>query len=213
MKKVIVLLSLLSITSMAFTQTKFEKVMLTNIDSLYKSFGTPALPGQVNNFERLALMDSTRWEPLYYAAHGCSMMSLNEQDGDKKDALCDRGQAFLDKALAVAPTQSELYVLQGFLYNMRLLVNPTVRAMIYMGKINAAYDTAEKLDSLNPRAYYMRALMVMNMPPFIGGGKDKALPVFAKAKQKFDTFTPANILAPRWGQQDCEKKLGECKTN
>jgi hypothetical protein len=56
----------------------------------------------------------------------------------------------------------------------------------------------------------MRAQMVMNMPSFMGGGKDKALPIFQQAKQKFDTFTSTNILCPRWGREDCSKKIIEC---
>jgi hypothetical protein len=44
----------------------------------------------------------------------------------------------------------------------------------------------------------------------MGGGKDKALPLFQKAKQKFDTFTSTNILCPRWGKDDCLKKIVEC---
>jgi len=210
MKKVSLLFVALIISLIGYSQSEFETAMHANIDSLYRSFGSGAVQKPINNFERLSQVDTNRWEPLYYAAYGYCMLSLKETDNNKKDALCDRGQDLLTKALKKSPGESELYVMQGFLYNMRLIVNPMMRANQYMGLINASYATAEKLDSLNPRTYFMRAQMVMNMPAFMGGGKDKALPVFQKAKQKFDTFTSHNILCPRWGKDECLKKIVEC---
>lgn len=210
MKKLFIAVLLLVITTVSFGQTSYEKIMLTTIDTLYKSFGAATIQQPVNTFERLAQADTTRWEPLYYAAYAYCMMSLQEKDNNKKDAFCDKAQELLNKALAKSPNESELYVLQGFLYNMRLLVNPMSRANSYMGQINNAYATAEHLNPANPRVYYMRANMIMNMPAFMGGGKDKALPVFMIAKEKFDTFTSPNVLAPRWGKDDCYKKIEEC---
>jgi hypothetical protein len=210
MKKVSLLFVALIVSLIGYSQSEFETAMRANIDSLYRSFGSGAVQKPINTFERLSQVDSNRWEPLYYAAYGYCMLSLKESDNNKKDALCDRGQDLLTKALKKSPGESELYVMQGFLYNMRLIVNPMMRANQYMGLINASYATAEKLDSLNPRTYFMRAQMVMNMPAFMGGGKDKALPVFQKAKQKFDTFTSNNILCPRWGKDECLKKIVEC---
>lgn len=210
MKKVSLLIVSLIISLIGYSQSEFENAMRANIDSLYRSFGNGTVQKPINTFERLSQVDSNRWEPLYYAAYGYCVLSLHESDNNKKDALCDRGQVLLSKALTKNPKESELYVLQGFLYNMRLMVNTMVRANEYMGLINASYATAEKLDSLNPRVYYMRAQIVMNMPPFMGGGKDKALPIFKHAKQKFDTFTSNNMLVPRWGKDDCLKKIVEC---
>ena len=210
MKKVSTLIVSLVLSVIGYCQSPFEKAMLANIDSLYRSFGNGQIQKPVNTFERLSMADTNRWEPLYYAAYGYCIQSLREKDEKKKDALCDQGQALLDKALHKAPNESELYVIQGFLYNMRLIISPMLRANKYMGSINASYATAEKLDSLNPRVYYMRAQMVMNMPSFMGGGKDKALPIFQKAKQKYDIFTSTNILCPRWGKDDCSKKIVEC---
>ncbi len=210
MKKVTLVIVSLIITFASMAQSEFENAMRANIDSLYQSFGTGTVLKPVNTFERLAYADTTRWEPLYYAAYGYCMLSLHETDDAKKDLWCDRGQDLLTVALKKWPAESELYVLQGFLYNMRLMVNPMKRAMQYMGPIEQAYSTAQHLDSLNPRVYYMQAQMVMNKPAFIGGGKDKALPIFMKAKQHFDTFTTPNMLAPRWGMDDCLKKIAEC---
>jgi hypothetical protein len=211
MKKLLFIVVMLSISVMSFGQLEFENAMRVNIDSLYHSFNGGAVQNPINIFERLSQVDTNRWEPLYYAAYGYCILSLRENDNTKKDALCDRGQSLLSKALTKSPAESELYVLQGFLYNMRLLVNPMDRANEYMALINTSYATAEKLDSLNPRVNYMRAQMVMNMPSFMGGGKDKALPLIQNAKQKFDTFTTTNKLAPNWGKENCLKMIVECQ--
>lgn len=202
---------MLSISVVSFGQSKFEKAMLANIDSLYQSLGSGAVQKPIKTFKELLQTNKNRWEPSYYVAYGYCILSLHENDGLKKDALCDSAQVFLDKAFTLQPEESELYVIQGFLYNMRLIVNPMARANSMMSEIDQSYNTAEKLDSLNPRVYYMRAQMVMNTPSFMGGGKDKALPMFQKAKQKFDTFTSIDKLAPSWGKENCLKMIVECQ--
>ena len=211
MKKTSIFIVSLILSVIGYCQSPFEKAMLANIDSMYRSFGNGQMQKPVNTFERLSMADTNRWEPLYYAAYGYCFMSLKEKDDKQKDAYCDKGQLLLDKAIRLAPKESELFVMQGFLYNMRLLVNPMMRAQQYIGKINTSYATAQALDSLNPRSYFMQAQMVMNMPSFMGGGKDKAMPIFEHAKQKFDTFTSTNVLCPRWGKDECVKKIAECK--
>ncbi|MFQ3578865.1 MAG: hypothetical protein SNJ71_01830 [Bacteroidales bacterium] len=210
MKTSSLIVAVLLLAVESFSQTKFEKRMLANIDSMYKWFGTPRIQESINAFERYADADTTRWEALYYAAYGYCMMSLMEQDINRKDAYCDRADFLINKALVKYPQESELYVLQGFMYNMKLLVNPTMRANDYMGLIYKSYATAEALNPNNPRVYFMKGNLIMNLPPFMGGGKDKALPIFQTAKQKYEAFTSDNILSPRWGKEDCDKKIVEC---
>ena len=199
-----------SLSIASFGQSKFEKAMLVNIDSLYLSLQTDTEIKTISIIDNIVKTADNRWEPLYYAAYGYCRLSLSEKNDSIKDEYCDRGQVFLTKALSLAPEESELYVLQGFLDNMRLIVNPMMRGMKYMNMIEESYKTAEKLDSLNPRTYYMRAQFVLNTPTFMGGGKENALPLFQKAIQKFDTFTSVNILAPRWGKENCLKMIAEC---
>jgi tetratricopeptide (TPR) repeat protein len=210
MKKVLLIVGMLSLSVMSFGQSKFETAMLSNIDSFYRSLASGAVQKPINSFKELSQTNKNRWEPSYYAAYGYCILSLHEKDDSKKDAYCDSAQGFLNKALALQPKESELYVIQGFLYNMRLIVNPMMRAFTYLNQIEESYNTAEKLDSLNPRVYYMRAQLIFNTPSFFGGGKDKALPIFQKAKQKFETFTTTNKLAPTWGKETCLKKIEEC---
>lgn len=209
MKKTVLLMAFVATSVVMVAQSEFQQLMLSSISSLYQGFGTGNLQEPITKLERLAQMDSTRWEPHYYAAYGYCMMSLKSKEDAQKDVLADQAQAELDKALRVAPQESELYVMQGFVYNMKLLVSPMMRGQQYMGLIHAAYSRAEALDSLNPRTYYMRAQMIEGTPAFMGGGKDKAQPQYVKAKQKFDTFTSSNPLAPRWGKDDCARKVLE----
>ncbi|MBK8808185.1 MAG: hypothetical protein IPO21_16785 [Bacteroidales bacterium] len=210
MKKVNLVFVMLTFVLLSFGQSQFEVAMLQNIDSLYQSKNTEALQKTINAFERIAQADTTRWEPLYYATYGYCQMSLREQNNDKKDALCDKGEIFLNKALAKFPNESELYVLKGFLLNMRLVVNTSARASIYIGPILTAYAIAEKMNPENPRIYYMKGNLTMNLPDFMGGGKEAALPIFKLGKEKFDTFTSSNLLMPRWGRDDCINKIKEC---
>lgn len=200
---------MLSITSNG--QTKFEQLMLRGIDSLYATVGTPRVDAHINTLERLSLMDTSRWEPLYYASWGLCLKSFNEKEAGVKDALSDKAMELCNKALLIAPNESELHVLHAFVLNAQVVVNPMVRGASLMSKIYEDYDHAIALDSLNPRAYYMKGNTILNSPAFIGGGKKNALPLFEKANQRFCSFASTNPLVPRWGHEKCQELLEECR--
>lgn len=211
MKNAILFLCFWVLSTTGFAQSPFEQAMLTGIDSLHAALENGAIAPAINTFERIALAEPTRWEPLYYAVYGTCLQGLRESDAQRKLALCERGQAHLDKALALAPQESELHVLQGFLLNVRLLSDPRSLAQALMPKIHAAYETAMQLNPANPRGFYMKGTMLQNTPSFFGGGKDKAIPLFEAALAKFDSFQPATAIAPKWGRKDCEKQLAACR--
>src|ERR1035437_2649650 len=106
MKRITLLFATLVITLIGNCQSEFEAAMHSNIDSLFRSLGSGAVQKPINTFERLMQIDSSRWEPLYYASYGYCMMSLRESDNAKKDAYCDHAQDLLTKAFRKSPGES-----------------------------------------------------------------------------------------------------------
>ena len=87
------------------------------------------------------------------------------------------------------------------------MVDPMVRGPESAGKMNAALDRALQLDPENPRAYYLRAITLLNTPEAYGGGAAMAKPLFETAKIKFDNFKPGSPFSPDWGKEQNEEEL------
>jgi Tfp pilus assembly protein PilF len=135
------------------------------------------------------------------------MISFQETDNAKKDTYLDQAQKYLDQAMTIEPNESELYMLQGFLYPSRINIDPMNRGMQYLGKMNVSLDKALELNPDNPRVYFLRATMTFHMSEAYGGGAAKALPIFRTADEKYRIFKPKSDLSPNWGKEITETEL------
>jgi tetratricopeptide (TPR) repeat protein len=161
-------------------------------------------------FERLPEAD-VPWLNKYYAAL-CYIQASYKATADKqKDALLDKAQPLIDKAFQLNPTEAELFVLQAFLYQSRIQINPTMRGMSYSSKADASLKKATAIDDANPRAWSLMGYNVFHTPAAFGGGPQKALPVFLKAREKFRTFKVKNAFMPDWGKPENEQMIKTCE--
>ena len=201
MKKLIATLILVSLFSFGFANEAYEKAMSLSIEKLFQVKSIPEYIDVANQFERISQIEKAEWLPLYYASFSYIMISFQEPDNAKKDAFLDQAQKYLDQAKAIDPNESELYMLQGFLYPSRINVDPMNRGMLYIGDMNKSLDKALELNPDNPRVYYLRATMTFHMPEAYGGGAFKALPLYVTADEKFKIFRPKTVISPNWGKE------------
>lgn len=190
-------------------ENKYQQAMIKAVEKLKYASESKDFLEVANIFERISRNEEKEWLPLYYLAQCYIVVSYNEADATKKDALLDKAQSFLDKAFLLKPKESELFALQAFLYPSRIIVDPMGRGMEYAGKMNQALDEAIRLNPGNPRSYYLRAITVLNMPENFGGGAAAAKPVFEMAKQKFESFKPATAISPNWGKEQNNAELAK----
>lgn len=207
MKKLIVTLILVSLFSFGFSNENYEKAMDLSIETLFQAKTIAAYVEVANQFERISQIEKAEWLPLYYASFAYIMISFQEPDNAKKDTYLDQAQNYLDQAKAIAPVESELYMLQGFLYPSRINIDPMNRGMLYMGEMNKSLDKALELNPDNPRVYYLRATIMHHTPEAYGGGAAKALPLFLTAEEKFKIFKPKTAISPNWGKELNEAEL------
>ena len=153
-----------------------------------------------NGFERIASAEKEQWLPYYYAAYSLVVMSFEEQDGAKRDQILDRAQELLDQALKLQPGESELHVLQAFLYPSRIMVDPMGRGMMYVELMFKSLENAKALNEDNPRIYFLEGVNKLNLPPAMGGGADVARPILEEAMIKFKAFSNPDPLWPAWGE-------------
>ena len=162
-----------------------------------------------NQFERIATAEKSKWMPYYYASFSLVSMSFDESDGGKKDKVLDRAQDLLDRALELEPKESELHVLQAFLYPSRIMVDPMGRGMTYMEKIYTELETAKILNPENPRIYFLEGVNKANLPSSMGGGADAARPILEEALAKFKAFENSDPLWPNWGEEGTRNELNK----
>jgi|WetSurMetagenome_2_1015567.scaffolds.fasta_scaffold169100_2 hypothetical protein len=205
--KTIFSLLFLMVSMVGFCQNKYQEAMANAIQLMNSAANTEDFQNCANTFERISMNETKEWLPLYYAAHCYIIKSFQEPDNAKKDPILDKAQAFLDKAFKLAPEESELFALQAFLYPSRMTVDPMTRGMQYIGLLNQSIEKAIQLNPENPRAYYLKAVITLNMPEAMGGGTVAAKPLLETARAKFENFTPATPLYPNWGKEINQAEL------
>ncbi|MDD2306324.1 MAG: hypothetical protein PHP53_16595 [Prolixibacteraceae bacterium] len=207
MKTSILILALVLLSGVGFANEAYQKAMSQSIEKLFQAKTIPEYVEVANQFERISQIEKAEWLPLYYASYAYIIISFQEAENTKKDQYLDQAQKYLDQAMAIEPNESELYMLQGFLYPSRINIDPMARGMLYMGKMNESLDKALALNPDNPRVYYLRATMTYHMPEAYGGGAAKALPLFILADEKFRIFKPKTEISPNWGKEMNDAEL------
>ena len=164
-----------------------------------------------NKFQRIAETETTEWMPAYYSALCTTLYSFGEKDVTKVDPLLDQAQTMIDISLKINAKESEIWLLQGMLYQARIMVDPMTRGQKFSIKAGEVFGKAESFNSENPRIYFLRGQNIMNTPKMFGGGKEAAKPLFQKANEKFLKFKPADALSPNWGKEQNEQLLKSCE--
>ena len=210
MKNTLTILLVLIVTTLT-AQDKYTETMLKNIDAVYKAKTVAEHQDAANAFERIAAAEKTKWEPHYYVAYSYIMMANLETEGTKKDMYLDLATKDLDKAKAIKANDSEITALEGFIYMIRVTVDPASRGQEYSSKSFRSFSTAVALNPENPRALALLAQMQYGTAQFFGTSTVEACGTVDKSLQKFETYKAENALAPQWGKQMAEGLKSHCK--
>jgi hypothetical protein len=187
---------------------KFTRAMMINIEKSKTALTAADFQDLANNFERIATAEKTEWTPWYYAAFYNLVLNFQEPDASKKAKYLSLAQKQIESGLTINPGETELMVLKIMSYYGELAIDPT-KGLSVLGEANALIDRAKSINPGNPRIYLEQAEAIYNMPVEFGGGKDKAMPILLVAKEKFDTFVPADQLVPNWGKDRCEQLISK----
>lgn len=204
MKTTLTFIFILLLTAMQghAQERDYEGAMLNTITMMNEVDGIEETVRCANMFERIGRVEKDKWMPYYYAAYSLVVLSYDVKDMTERDEILDIAQGLVDSAMNRAPDESEVHVLQAFLYPSRILVDPTARGMIYVEKIFQSLNKAKALNPDNPRTYFLEAVNRLNMPPSVGGGPEVARPIFETAAEKYEAFKTDDPLWPTWGEEE-----------
>lgn len=210
MKAVLAILLSLVVTTLT-AQDKYTENMMKNIMAGYKAQTVAEHQEAANALERIAAAEKTKWEPFYYVSYNYIMMTNYEKDVTKKDSYLDLATKALDQAKTLKPNDSEITALEGFIYMMRITVDPASRGQEYSGKAYRSFGTAVSLNPENPRALVLMSQMQYGTAQFFNSPTTEACATIQKSLEKFETYKADNALAPQWGKAFAESLKGNCK--
>jgi hypothetical protein len=157
--------------------------------------------GFSNSFERIALKEPKEWLPAYYVALGQTLAFNMTKDNSMYELMAKRAEEFINKADALNPDNSEIYVLKSMISGLFIRINPMVNGQKYAPVAAAQLEKALKFDPENPRAYMQKGMTLFFTPEQWGGDKKAGIELMEKAAAKYDVFKPATSIAPAWGKE------------
>lgn len=201
-KNILIVVSFLFVIALSAQNERYISAMQKGIAALDTARSTSTFIQTANHFERIANAEKQAWLPSYYVAY-CNMMIatglMQEGKQDQCPAYLDKAQTALDAAKTLAPEESEIYALQGYIYQGRIWDNPMANGAKYSPMSYAELDKATALNESNPRPYYLKGQSILFTPVFYGGGPKNALPLLQKAAEKFAVYQAPSPLHPNWG--------------
>lgn len=210
MKIPVKLILLLIINISAFSQADlYLSAMKENISKMNHAKNTGDYQYVANTFERIANARPDQWLPSYYCSYCYVQMSFLTGDGNQRDIYVSRADELISTADTICPGNSEVYVLKGFILQAFMNIEPMIRGMKYNSKCIEMFKTASALNPENPRSYLWHSVQLLNIPPFMGGGKEKAIPLLEKAIDCFESFNPEDEISPDWGYGYAREKWKE----
>lgn len=205
------LICLLFAIAVSANDDKYLEAMKKGIQAVYTAQDIPQLQAAINTLDRIGNAEKTKWEPFYYASFGSIMMSNKEQDLVKKDNYLDIADRALKKAKELAPGESEIIALEGFIQMLRISVDPAARGAQYSGMSMQSLGTAISMNGENPRALALMAQMQYGTAQYFKSSTAEACGTASKAAEKFTSYKSSNPLAPQWGKEMNEEMINWCK--
>jgi tetratricopeptide (TPR) repeat protein len=206
-----IFLMLISVSAFASDEKYFEQ-MGKQIQAVYTAKTMDEYQSAINALDRIASAEKTKWEPYYYSAFGSIMMATRETEGSKKDSYLDQALAAVEKGKVIAPAESELVALEGFVHMIRVTVDPASRGQQYSGLAMQTFGKAIGMNPENPRALSLMAQMQFGTAQFFNQAPTEACATARKALTLFEgAVKPENPLAPQWGKEMTAGLVKNCK--
>jgi len=211
MKTIFITLLVSAISISLMGNSKFEKAMGEALVNFEKSKSMDELKSVEAQFSKIAAKEKKEWLPFYFSSLVNCILSFQTADYDEKNALIEKAQMQLDVALKIKENESELYTLQGMIYQATIMMDLPKNGPIYAEKSIQAFRKAIELNPKNPRPHYLQGVSMMFTPEQFGGGKQVAIPHLERAVELFRDFAPKSRIYPTWGKEDCQRQLENCR--
>ncbi len=214
MKTLSKIIILCFVAAAANASTGYDKAMKQAMAELNTAGTVTQMSEAGNTFDRISSGASEEWLPLYYGAYSRVLMAAMEQDITKKDAYLDLAETRLEGIIELENfDRSEVLALQGFLYMIRITIDPGVRGQEYSMKSSAVLQEAIAINPQNPRAMLMLAQMSYGSAQFFNADTSESCEMADSASQLLDVEAQnaEDGFAPKWGRYQADAMIAQCK--
>jgi len=194
------------ISQVTTSQTKFEQGMQQAFQLMQEN----KLEEASNIFERIGNAEPDNWLPYYNLALLKTRTTFGMKDKTNLEAQLNIATDFTDKADAISPDNSEIYVLKALINVAKIASDPMVYGASLSGETTTLYQKAIGLDRNNPRAHSGLAEFEMGGARFF---KQDLSPYCKKLQASialYNSFKPASNLHPNWGKSRVLQVLKSC---
>ncbi|MEM6396500.1 MAG: hypothetical protein AAF741_09145 [Bacteroidota bacterium] len=207
------LLSSIIIFSFGFAalsaQNNYETAMQQSFEALEQGQVKPAQ----QMFERIAIMETDKWVPLYHSVNLLIGESFETEDKEKRELLLGKAKELIAEAHDRSPNNAELLTLEGLLYTSYVTSDPQTYGMIYSSKIAALHQRAMQADSENPRAMLNALEWNMGSARFFGNDIKPICEKVEAVIPMFDSYESDVAFAPTHGLEKAERILADCNND
>jgi len=207
MKNLLLAFLMIGMTMNVFAQKGIEGIDFNKsdieraVDIVHNSKRSSQVQQAITFFESAATDEGVDWLPVYYAAYSNALMSSMVTEAGVRDAHLNQAQTYIDEAKLISPDNDEILLVQAYIYQMRIDINPTVRAKEYTPMAQAAFKEAELINPDNPRLYFLQAQSSFFSDDLNNMGMREACPMINRAAELFNDFKPETKLHPKWGKE------------
>ncbi len=213
MKPVVFILSFF-LTNVGHTMAgKYDNSMKAAIKKLNEATTMEVHHDVAATFERIGEAERNLWLPYYYSGLAYIWSSHLSTDMAVIDGELDKAQKMVEKAGELSSDNDEIVTLQGYIYMMRVAVDPATRGMQYSSMALEELGRAVSMNRENPRALMILGRMQLGMYQFMGMDTSESCEIIERANMLFKNQKPANELDPSWGSKEAAAFLEECGIN
>ncbi|MXN89877.1 hypothetical protein GR160_01440 [Flavobacterium sp. Sd200] len=162
-------------------------------------------------FERIAAVEKNNWLPSYYVALVNTTEAFKTKDKQTINALLVKAQTALDNAVVISADNAELLVVQAMIHTAKIVADPMNNGMKLSPVVTELYDKALKLAPNNPRVVFNKAQFEMGSAQFFGSSTKPMCEQIERSVTLFANFKPETPFHPKWGKENAEEALKECK--
>jgi tetratricopeptide (TPR) repeat protein len=185
----------------------------------YLRWDADGFTNAVRYFKRAKTADPADYRAYYWQGVGYFYLTSfylfglpHHRDKKKARRVVDEAIDALKMAVKRKPDDSESHALLGTLMGIKIYLSPA-HAFLYGPSVQRHLVKAHRLDSQNPRVYYLSGVSYYHSPKLLGGGADKALRYLKKAQtfyvKEYSRRARISSLKPRWGYSTCLAFLGK----
>lgn len=160
-------------------------------------------------FAGLSREDAKDMRPHYGVALASWRATPMLMDTDKSEAkrVCEEGLAAIARAVKLDAGSGEAVALKAALQGLSLSFDP-MAGMVLGPEMEASLGRAGALAPNSPRVALLTGMNTLHKPAFVGGGADKAEPLFARAIALAAAEATLDSTAFGWGHVDAHVWAG-----